>query len=490
MLRLYRPLVALTALAVAIRVVVMIAYSSAVFVYYNGDALRYARVSPRGGHLDLFSDHWVPAGYAIFLAAVREIWSALSFTIGLQHVLGIATGLLFYAALRRLGAPGGFALAPAALVFFSGDQIFLEHALLTESLWAVLIAGGLYALLRGVGEDSVDWRWLAVGGVALAYAGVVRPVGMLLLVVAAVWVALALRAGLARCARAIAAVVLPAAVLVGAYVGVAALDQGTSGLGELAGVQLYGRVAQFADCTKFKPPGRTRLLCQTTPSARRSGPNGQLFASDAPLLQPSFHADLLRDSALLGRFAQQAILHQPGAYASAVLEDYERIVGLGHGRTGDGANPWEMRFDLPYAYGNPAGATTPEQIARLYRVEYTSVRVHPLSGWSHALARYQGVVRLHEGLVIVLLVLAFVGISLGTARARAGAGLFLGAALCLYLVPALIAQWDVRYGVLPGELLAVAATVGAWALWERRQAISATGRSALRRERARAVSRQ
>src|SRR6476620_2296000 len=173
MLRLYRPLVALTALAVAIRVVVMIAYSSAVFVYYNGDALRYARVSPQGGHLDLFSDHWVPAGYSIFLAAVREIWSALSFTIGLQHVLGIATGLLFYAALRRLGTPRGFALAPAALVFFSGDQIFLEHALLTESLWAALIAGGVYALLRGVDEDSVDWRWLAVGGVALAYAGVV-----------------------------------------------------------------------------------------------------------------------------------------------------------------------------------------------------------------------------------------------------------------------------------------------------------------------------
>jgi dolichyl-phosphate-mannose-protein mannosyltransferase len=490
MLRLYRPLVALTALAVAMRVVVMIAYSSAVFVYYNGDALRYARVSPQGGHLDLFSDHGAPAGYAIFLAAVREIWSALSFTIGLQHLLGMATGLLFYAALRRIGAPRGFALVPAALVFFSGDQIFLEHALLTESLWAVLIAGGLYALLRGVGEDSVDWRWLAVGGVALGYAGVVRPVGMLLLVVAAVWVALALRVELARCARAAAAVVLPAAILVGVYVGIAALDQGTSGLGELAGFQLYGRVAQFADCTKFKPPGRTRLLCQTTPSARRPGPNGQLFASDAPLLQQPFNVDSRRDSALLGRFAQQAILHQPGAYASAVLEDYKRIVGLGHGRPGDGANPWQMRFDLPYAYGNPAGATTPEQIAGLYRVAYTSVRAHPLSGWGQALGTYQGVVRLHEGLVIVLLVLGFVGVSLGTARARAGAGLFLGAALCLYLVPALIAQWDVRYGVLPGELLAVAATIGAWAVWERRQAISATGRSTPPHERARAVSRQ
>jgi hypothetical protein len=471
MLRLYRPLAALTVLAVVIRVVVMITYSSAVFVYYNGDALRYARISPGAGHLSLFSDYWTPAGYSIFLAAVREIWSALPFTIGLQHCLGVATGLLFYAALRRTGAPRGFALVPAAIVFFSGDQIFLEHALLTESLWAVLVAGGLYALLRGVSDERVDGRWLAVGGVAFGSAAVVRPVAVVLLVVAAVWVVLALRAGLARCARAAAAVVLPAAILIGAYSGIAGLDSGTAGLGELGGLQLYGRVAQFADCKKFKPPGRTRLLCQTTPSGRRPGPTAQLFASDAPVLQKPFGLQLPRDSALLGRFAQQAILHQAGAYASALIEDYKRVVGLGHGRLGDGANPWEMRFDLPYAFGNPAGATTPDQIARLYRVDYTSVRAHPVSGWGRVLGTYQGLVRLHEGLVIVLLLLAFVGVALGTARARAGAGLFLGASLCLYLVPPLIAQWDVRYGVLPGELLAVAATVGAWAIWERRRAI-------------------
>jgi hypothetical protein len=469
MLRLYRPLAALTVLAVAIRVVVMIAYSSAVFVYYNGDALRYARISPAGGHLSLFSDYGAPSGYAIFLAGVREVWSALPFTIGLQHLFGVATGLLFYAALRRMGAPRGFALVPAAIVFFSGDQIFLEQALLTESLWAAVIAGGLYALLRGVSDDGVDGRWLAVAGVALGFAGLVRPVAVLLLVVAAVWVVLALRVELTRCARAAAAVVLPAAILIGVYAGIVSLDNGHTGLGQFGGFQLYGRVAQFADCTKFKPPGRTRLLCRTTPSAQRPGPTAQLFASDAPLLQAPFKLQLPRDSAVLGRFGQQAILHQPGAYASALVEDYRRIVGLGHGRLGDGANPWEMRFDYPRAYGNPAGATTPDQIARLYRVQYTSVRAHPLSGWAHVLGTYQGLVRLHEGLVILLLVLAFVGVWLGTARARAGAGLFLGAALCLYLVPPLIALWDVRYGVLPGELLAVAATVGAWAIWERRK---------------------
>ena len=115
MVRLYRPLVALTVLAVAIRVVVMVTYSSAVFVYYNGDSLRYARIVVGGGHLRMFSDYWTPAGYPMFLRAVCDIWAALPFTIGIQHALGVATGLLFYAVLRRVGAPRGFALVPAAI---------------------------------------------------------------------------------------------------------------------------------------------------------------------------------------------------------------------------------------------------------------------------------------------------------------------------------------------------------------------------------------
>src|SRR5438874_2082842 len=170
----------------------MITYSTAVFVYYNGDALRYARINPlTGAHLGLFSDISAPGGYPIFLRVVREIWSALAFTIGIQHCLGVATGLLLYAALRRMGAPRGFALA---LIF--------------------------------------------------------------------------------------------------AYIAIANIAGRTDGYSDLEGFQLYGRVAQFADCKKFKPPGRTRLLCQTTPPAQRAGPTSQLFASNLPLNQTAFNLQL------------------------------------------------------------------------------------------------------------------------------------------------------------------------------------------------------
>src|SRR5436305_13919730 len=338
----------------------MITYSTAVFVYYNGDALRYARINPlTGAHLGLFSDHNAPGGYPIFLRVVREIWSALAFTIGIQHCLGVATGRLPYAVRRRVGAPRGFALAPAVLVFCSGDQLFLEHALLTESLWAVLIAGGLYALVRGLGDGEFDARWLALGGLLVGASATVRTAAGPLVIVVAIWAAWAVHGELRRRARAAVAVGLPAVALILAYVAFANITGQTDGYSDLEGFQLYGRVAQFADCKKFKPPGRTRLLCQTTRPAHRPGPTSPLFASYAPLNQKAFNLQLPRDSALLGRFGQQAILHQPGASLSAIFEEYVRIFGLGHGRNGDGANPWEMRFDLPYAYGNPAGASTP-----------------------------------------------------------------------------------------------------------------------------------
>ena len=170
--------------------------------------------------------------------------------------------------------------------------------------------------------------------------------------------ALAVRAELRRRARAAVAVGLPAVALILAYVAFANITGQTDGYSDLEGFQLYGRVAQFADCKKFKPPGRTRLLCQTTRPPQRPGPTSQLFASDAPLNQKAFNLQLPRDSALLGRFGQQAILHQPGAYLSAIFEEYVRIFGLGHGRTRRPveASHWRTCEPLPPAATNlPSG---------------------------------------------------------------------------------------------------------------------------------------
>src|SRR5205823_4638029 len=140
----------LCALGGALRALVMVTYSSAVFIYDNGDSTRYARIPTGGYHPPLLSDHVAPAGYPAFLKVIRAIWSAMPFTVGIQHLMGIAIALLLYASARRIGASRGLALVPAAVVLFSGDQLFLEHALLSETLWALFLAGAVYALVRGI----------------------------------------------------------------------------------------------------------------------------------------------------------------------------------------------------------------------------------------------------------------------------------------------------------------------------------------------------
>ena len=79
--------------------------------------------------------------------------------------------------------------------------------------------------------------------------------------------------------------------------------------------------------------------------------------------------------------------------------------------------------------------------------------------------------RVHEVLVIPLLLIVLAGLLLSRGSIRAGIALLFAFALGLYLLPPIANAWDVRYGVLPGELLVAAAAASGW-----RVAVVARGR--------------
>ena len=83
----------------------------------------------------LFGDASRMAGYPFFLLVVRDVFPKLSFVIGLQHVLGLATGVLLYALVRRVTGARWLSVVPAAFFLLSGDYLLLEHSLLTETLY-------------------------------------------------------------------------------------------------------------------------------------------------------------------------------------------------------------------------------------------------------------------------------------------------------------------------------------------------------------------
>jgi hypothetical protein len=459
------------AAGLAIRVLTMLVYDGAVFSYYGGDSTRYLRLYTDAG---LFGDAFMPAGYPAFLRGLRALWPTLPLTIGLQHLIGLATAAVLFAAMRRFGASRGVALVPAAVVALSGDNVFLEHALLTETLWGFSIAVGLYALARAYDQGSEGW--LAGAGALLACSALVRNTSLALLPVAAAWAAVALGGPARQRLRTLGAVLVPAVAVLGAYVALAHAVGQHDGLVERGGYLLYMRVAPFADCRRFSPPAATSRLCEATPPGQRLGPlHYGGFDNPAPVntqyrVRPS--------AAELGDFARSAILHQPLDYARAVLRDELRYFAphASVERPDSGARPEDMSF----SHTDPVAQPGPrEVVAANYRLVYSGVGRPKAPGAGFAvLSGYQEVLRVGGLALAAVAALIVAGLALGRGRPRAVAALLAAFALAMYGLPPLTLTYDVRYGVTPAPLAAAAAALAAAMLIERRRARSAGGQAA------------
>lgn len=456
----YGPLWALLGLGLALRVVASVWYAPSVLQWV--DALRFARLSPRG----LFSDFWMPAGYPVLLKVLHALSASLAFTIGVQHLLGVLAGLLCFLAVRRAGAPRWLALLPAGVAVLSGDHIFLEHLVMADAFFLFMVVAGLWAAIRGL-APAVDLRWLAAGSAALAASGLVRSLGValpLVLAVCAVTCARGTRRGLAR---ALAAAALPAIVVLACYVGVANLAGSYSGLTDMGGWNLYGRVAPLADCTRFTPPAGTRALCEVTPTWQRPGPFGYLWVGTS-IGRRTFRPLRPETGARPGAFARAAILGQPGDYVRAVVKDLVRYAepDVGTVRPGSG----EGKDLVSFGYRDPA---VEAMLTRGLGAWYTGTVVH--ARHLKALGDYQNLFRLTGVPIIALFLLALAGMALGRGVARTGAFLFGLSAFGLYLIPTATLTYDLRYGVPAQTVLAMAGVIGAWALVSREGSVRTGG---------------
>jgi hypothetical protein len=339
----YLPLVLVVAAAIVVRILLMTGYPSA--LYAANDELRFARIPGYPHHPTLFGDSWVPAGYPAFLLTARAITTWLPFTIALQHIVGLATGLLMYALIRRAGAPRWLALLPAAVVLFDSDQLWTEHVLLSEVLFTFFVTAGLYAAVRAWQQDA-SRLWLVASGVLMALSGLTRNVGVLLPLVVGIWFLFVTRGRWQARLRSAVLVVLPAAVVIVLYLVTASLANGESGLTEMGGWNLYGRVGQFADCHKFTPPKGTQRLCEATPPGQRGGPFFYVWDPGSPARQVTGQLVEASNAGPPGRFARAAILAQPLDYVRAVTKDMVRFVDPTVGTDRASAGEEVLAFDF------------------------------------------------------------------------------------------------------------------------------------------------
>jgi hypothetical protein len=287
--------VVLTA-GVALRWVVLFAYQPFFWVPTSAGYLA-ARESVRPSEAH-------PWGYSGFLWLTGHGLSDRDIVVA-QHALVLVLAGILYAFLLHRGVArwlSALAIVPLSL---SPLLVNIEHHLLPEPVFLVLVAAALLVLVWPRGLPAV--AACAAAGLLAATAGFTQLFGLVMIVPMVVYL-ICRRAGVMRLGVLLIAFAIP----LGGYLAWMHQAHGVYAFTTWRGKHLYARVAPFAQCQRLGTlTAQQRLLCDDRPVAERPGPESYLWGNkDAPVRT-------LPDSVLLG-FAQKVIAHQPIDYAKAV----------------------------------------------------------------------------------------------------------------------------------------------------------------------------
>jgi hypothetical protein len=452
LIRRHRPFGAVLAVAVALRVVVMLGYPPAMFFndsyFYMTDAVTR---SP-----DIIRS----SGYPLLLYLLLPFRS-LSLVTGLQALMGLAVGAGIYAVLRRRGLPWWGAAIPALPVLFDVFELQLEHMVASDVLFYALVTAVLMLLCWW---DRPPLPVAVIAGVATGYAATVRNVGEMLLAVVLIGM-LARRMGWRRIAATAAAGLVPIA----GYMVWSHARYGHYALNEATGTFLYSRVSSFADCSKMNPPPDLRVLCDSTPPSQRPGSqeylwaNGEADGTWTPLRKLTGTNKIYRFTprveSLTMRFAERAIQAQPLDYARVVAKDTLTTFGWTRENADNSIGNLEgsgsrFRFE-PTVYTVPGWIRSDPVNARAARdfggTDYGRPSV--IQPWARLLWAYQKVAYLRGTFLLLFVLAGAIGVALGVRRKTRVAGTGWGGlallpwltGVALIVLPPMTAGFSYRY---------------------------------------------
>jgi len=322
----HRLFCSLLAVGLVVRVIAWLAYQPALFL--SGDSFSYLTGTLKR------PNPIRPLGYPVLLHALLLVPN-LAVVTAVQHLFGLATGVLVYALLRRLGAGAVLASVCAAPVLLDGYMVDIEQYLLAESMFILLVTAAL-VLLTWRSRPSV--AWCAAAGGLLGAAALTRSVGLALIAPVLLY-CLCRWFGVVRIAVVAFGFLLP---VVGYALWFGSV-YGQIGITETDGYFLYGRVSTFADCSAWHVPPAQRPFCFPEPRSRRPNPNYYIW------VRWSASRSHERPFALnneLRRFAVDAIRHQPVAYVSTILGDVGHYASPGRstGRWDAPLKHWRFQY--------------------------------------------------------------------------------------------------------------------------------------------------
>jgi hypothetical protein len=450
----------LLTLGLAARVYFMFVWQPAITGY--SDSGIYFQDAYQG----IWSDPIRTVGYGMFLIAAHAITPHLLFVTAVQHVMGLGTAALVFLTVRRIGGPAWLGLVPAAIIALGGDELFIEHAALSETVYIFLVTLMLYCAVRAAAGGALAWA--AAAGLCAGLGVWDRGAALSLLPVAPLWLLLSRRRP-SRRTLAMGAMSLVVAIgAVGGYVEWRQLASGLSGLTTNGNWNLYGRVAPWADCAKFTPPPGTAQLCDVlAPSARPAlGAEAYIYSPTSPaqrLFGPPYLISRDRHAmSRLWQFSVAAIEGQPLAYLHAVWLDALRLIDPNRPSYGDLSADNFMAFMLggpDFHSGQNAFVTYWQQL----EYPHDSIKrgaIGPLKSWEK-LTRFDG------PWMVALLLLCLAAPWVVVGEARRGARLLAATTLILLFFPLFTKGYDYRF-VIPafGPLFASAA-LAAWGITAR-----------------------
>jgi hypothetical protein len=450
--------------ATLLRVVIIAAYPP--IMWFN-DSYNY--FSDAVTHIP---DALRPNGYPFFLSVLLMPFHSVYPVAVIQAGMGLGIGILIYALLRRRGLPWWGAALPAVPVLFDVFELQIEHMVTADTLFTFLVT---LAVVICCWRDRPSVTAMAIAGLLVGYATLVRSVGYPMLIVMLVGLLLR-RVGWRRLVVLAVAGIVPIA----AYAGWFHHTTGKYALSE-SGVFLYSRVMTFAECGKMDPPADLRPLCDSTPTYHRPPAQEYVWADhelwpDYKVGTPLYKLYGAGTSArftpyvsgLTQKFAELAIRKQPVEYVRAVYADVMHTFGWDRqpdpkDKIGNGNGP-EFRFsDAVYPvpwWAQHAGqdSTANAMSTALHKYLGGSIGqprvIHP---WAGFIQWYQRYFSFRGTLLGLTLLIGAAGV-LARWRRWGGVGLlpWLVGAL-LIVLPPMTAGFSYRYVIPAVPLICLAA---------------------------------
>ncbi len=440
-----KPFLVALALGVVVRVVVALTFPPA-FLMSDGPA-----------YLQLV-DHLVPpasrpAGYGALLRVLSWFSRSLVLVSTLQVVLGLATALLAYALLRRWGVSSWVATLATLPLLFDSMQLLLEHAVLSDVLFDLLLLAAVAALAWWPAPRL--WT-TAAAGLLLGLATLVRIVGEPSILAAVLFLVMAATTWRQRAAHAVVVCVGFALPLV-AYAGWYHQENGVYALTQASGRALYMRSTTFVQCSKLDLPAYERVLCPRAPLDERADPTWYGWHSQAtiPRLRPP--PGVTTEQALRD-FGVRAIKSDPLAYLRIATRDFVlqfwAPTRVAHYEYTTSAK-WTFEYFVDY---QPSTLWTGPAFA-----QHGGLAQQTHQPFANALAQYGRWVYLPGPATLVLLLLAVAGAVVRreeTRSLRPLTVLLVVLPLGLSLVPDFTAEFVWRYELPMFTLLPLGAALG------------------------------